>query len=367
LILDPGSLTNLLRAIGADNAIRLAGHDALRMIYSPDMTTIPNAGDLPATGWGISTASVPDWQVDRLVPEAFHEVIGRRGAARRASNKFLKHVEVVSPADLRPQSEQEIVSEFVANKAVEELLRYVAPGYQAPDRLIFAVQFDQASGFVVDTKLDMKAISANHRAVYNTASEVTISHLLLALIGVQEDVGAAAYFDSDVTLSPLRAALLQLCGARPVSSEADQKGHLLDVVFNESRAISEAVNSGRVSFSDVLDLAEHAGQFRTWLTGQPPDADLVKAFFQEATRESWADCLPAAAARWLFVTGAGTAAGLAVAGPAGIAAGPALSAADFVAGRIRGRWSPNQFLLRRTRKTLRLGSGMQPADGLDDD
>jgi hypothetical protein len=53
LILDAGSVEDLLRAIGAQNLNRLARSDAVDIVYMPDMTTVPNAGALPAAGGGL--------------------------------------------------------------------------------------------------------------------------------------------------------------------------------------------------------------------------------------------------------------------------------------------------------------------------
>jgi len=58
---------------------------------------------------------------------------------------------------------------------------------------------------------------------------------------------------------------------------------LQEFIFSDSRAIAPAVNSGRVPFSDILDLADHAKQFRDWLATQQPDVDIVKSYFEEAT------------------------------------------------------------------------------------
>jgi hypothetical protein len=352
VVLNPASLKKLLALIGTDAAIRLARHDSARVLYEANMTTIPNAGSVPAPGWGISTASVPAWQADRFVPEAFHEVIGRRGAARRASSKFLEQLEVVSPERFRPESDDVIIREAVGDEAVRAALCFVAPGYRLPDPLRFEVNYDKSAGFVVDTNLDFSAITAEHRRSYRTVNELTVSHLLLALIGVVEDVGLATYLASDITLSPLRAALLKVWGRDNSSSTAEAAASLQALALGDSRAVSEAVNEGHVSFTEVLDLADHAKQFRHWLAEQQPDSDLVAAYFREATRDTWADRLPIAIARWLVVTGIGTAAGLAVAGPFGVAAGPAIGAADFVAGRVQGRRTPGQFLQRNVRDAL---------------
>jgi hypothetical protein len=240
LILDPGSLTDLLQTIGPDSAVRLARDDAVRAYYLPGMTTIPNAGDVPAAGWGIATATTADWEVDRVVPKAFFDVIGRSGAARRASTRFLGELEVLTPEMFRPQTTGEIIDEVVNDAAVAELLKYVVPGYEPPDPMIFAVEYDETAGFSVETNLNLPEITAAHQAFYATTNEVTVSHLILTLVGVQEDRGLSALLDSDITLTPLRSALLGLRTPGPAVRASGASGRLQEFVFNDSRAISEA-------------------------------------------------------------------------------------------------------------------------------
>lgn len=354
LILDAGSVEDLIRAIGAENLNRLARSDAVDIVYMPDMTTIPNAGALPAAGWGVSTAQIPGWQPDQRIPELFLDVIGRRGAARRASLKFLDRTTVLSPAELWPAGINELIAHDVTEEAVRELLAHVAPRYDIPPELRFAASFGPGSddGFTVETNLDLDAVTRAHQAAFDTTNEVTIGHLLLTFATIYEDVGAAIRFGSDLDMTPLRSDLLLRRAHVEDSREETEGGRLQELVFGDSRAIAEAVQSGRVPFGDVLDLAEHAHQFRSWLAERDPDADLVRDFFEEATRGSWVDRLPAATARWLLVTGSGSAAGFAFAPPLGAVIGPALGAADFIAERLRHRWTPSQFLLRRARKTL---------------
>lgn len=352
LVLDPGSAPDLLRTIGGPTLSRLVRSDMVDVFYLPDMTTLPNAGALPAAGYGISTVSVPDWQIEKHIPTVFADVIGRPGAARRLSSAFLHHATVISPNDLRSVDINELIAREATTDQVRAILSNAAPAYEVPSELRFGVTFEAARGFHVDTNLDMNAVSRVHQTAFHTTNEVTISHLLITLASMYEDVGAAAYLGSDITLTPLRSDLILLRGTRAESREASESTRLLEIVFEDSRAIREAVRSGEVSFDKALDIAEHAGQFKKWLAGQAPDADLVKTFFREATHETWIDRLPAATARWLFVTGSGSAAGLAVAGPVGIAAGPVISAVDFVAERLRQRWTPSQFLLRRLRSTF---------------
>ena len=306
-------------------------------------------------GYGFARMEVPDWQPDTLLPRIFEEALGKPGKARRASSKVLDRIEVVSTETFRPQSAQEVLDEFLAHAAVAEILRYVAPAYQLPADMVFDVRHDTVSGFQIETNLDFDVITAAHRATYKTDNKFTASHLLLAIASVQEDLGLAAYLDSDITVTPMRSALLR---SREVfASEHEGKARLQEFVLNDSRAIADAINSAGVPFSKVLDLADHAKQFREWMTGREPDKDVAKAFFDEATKQlPWIRRLPRAASYWLVVNVATAGAGLTVAGPAGVVAGAGISASasasHLVYERLHARWSPGQFLQHRVPEAL---------------
>ena len=118
-----------------------------------------------------------------------------------------------------------------------------------------------------------------------------------------------------------------------------------DFVFDDGRAISEAVNSGQRSFKDLLKLLDQADKFRAWVKSKPPDVNLAKEYLREITKSSWVDKLPGKSSRWAFFTGAGFILDALGAGGVGTATGLVLSAADsFILDRIIKGWKPNQFI-----------------------
>jgi hypothetical protein len=113
----------------------------------------------------------------------------------------------------------------------------------------------------------------------------------------------------------------------------------------DGRAIREAVNSGAVPFVSVIRLLESADKFRHWLQQQPVDASLVRAYYQETIKDSWADKLPTKSVRWGVFTGLGLAVDALGAGGLGTAAGVAISAVDsFLADKLVKGWKPHQFI-----------------------
>ena len=100
-----------------------------------------------------------------------------------------------------------------------------------------------------------------------------------------------------------------------------------------------------LEFSSVVKLLDSADKFRHWLHQQPPDSDLLRAYYQETVKESWVEKLPAKSTRWSVFTGIGLGLDALGAGGLGTAAATALSAVDaFVLDKLIKGWKPHQFV-----------------------
>ena len=167
------------------------------------------------------------------------------------------------------------------------------------------------------------------------------------LVQVHEELAFAGQFRAEIATSRLASSLIGLKLESILRQRLDSEARLASFqsfVFNDGRAIAEAVRSGAVGFSDVLDVVDRSRRFHEWIEGKAPDVDLVREYFRDSTASTWIDRLPAKTMRWLLVTGASTGAGIAVAGPIGEAAGLGIGTADFVVDLIRRGCSPNQFV-----------------------
>jgi hypothetical protein len=78
---------------------------------------------------------------------------------------------------------------------------------------------------------------------------------------------------------------------------------------------------------------------------QPPDTNLLRAYYQETVKESWVEKLPAKSTRWGIFTGIGLGLDALGAGGLGTATATALSAVDaFVLDKLIKGWKPHQFV-----------------------
>lgn len=118
-----------------------------------------------------------------------------------------------------------------------------------------------------------------------------------------------------------------------------------EFVFDDARAIREAINSGHRNMAEFAELVAEAQQFKSWIKGQPEDGDMRKAYLAEVGRLSWCDKVPRKSARWAIFTATGIALSSVTAPAVGAITGAALSAIDyFLVDQIAQGWKPNQFV-----------------------
>jgi hypothetical protein len=223
------------------------------------------------------------------------------------------------------------------------------------------VRFDVSeagSGLSVSTDIDFRfANELYHQVVPPAHSSLSAAYLLAHVIAAREALEAAAIQDAEIATDPAHAiaaaTTLQfvLDRARKSSSTI---ASFQDFVFEDGKALREAVNSGTKSLKDLLTLLTHARRFRDWISTQPPDTDLMKAYYKECVRDTWVDKLPGKSVRWLLFTGLGAAIDAAGAGGLGTAIGLTVSAGDaFLLDRMIRGWRPSQFVEKKLRDYVR--------------
>ena len=125
---------------------------------------------------------------------------------------------------------------------------------------------------------------------------MTPAYILSLLQGVQEELFFGAVLDSEMASDALSTEIhaIRMDGLiqRRLKSE-HAISSFASLVLEDTRAIREAVNSGEVPFTEVLHLVDASAEFREWLGAQPTDVDLVRAYYQEVIKKTWAEKLPA--------------------------------------------------------------------------
>lgn len=357
LIANRAVLEQLLQLLGPELTVRLAEQEYIELDYCNQFSGVhtENAGTASARH-NFTVVEMPHTAVDRLAPEAFIETTGRPGRGRRLAARFLRHVERVRLDDriARHALEDAADADYV-DALVRNVLSTLAPSYRLPDDFQFDVEDADENGIAIHTNLDFAQATEAFQHGIDTDVRLSPEQLLTFIVAVHEELAFAGLFGAEIATSRLASSLITLRFRSLLDQHSDSEARLgafQEFVFSDGRAVAEAVRSGRVSFLDVLEVVERSRKFHEWLAGKPADVDLVREYFRDCTASTWVDRLPAKTMRWLLVTGASTAAGIAAAGPLGIGAGLVIGAADFVTDLRRPGWAPNQFIEGDLRKML---------------
>lgn len=294
--------------------------------------------------------SIPDYTWEKHSRELFSKALGlTKKGARRYSIQVSRYIK---PLEIERSVEFETIEDFSNGKYVEEavlhLLKFFVPEYKPPEPLIFNITTN-GTHFFVETNIDFaKANEQYHKGVSPKHSSLNSRYLLSNLVAVRSDWYFSSRFSSEIATNEISNVIFSLkfndlLATRQRSDE--QINVFQDYVFDDARAISEAINTGEKSFRDLLELLLKADKFKHWLKEQEPNQQLFKAYFQEVTKKSWADKLPPKSIRWALFNLAGLGVDALGAGGIGKVMGLAISASDeFLLDKILKGWKPSQFI-----------------------
>lgn len=293
--------------------------------------------------------SSPNHTIEKVSRQLFRDSAGSSGSARVGASQFEKLLRTLDHAELDQRSILEALSDNASTEAsVESLITIAAPDYKNLEALRFRIE-RQNEGFYIDTNIDFARLNESyHKSIPATHSTVTESYILALLQTAYESTYFAGTLKSEIAVSPIekvvQAKAVEAIVRRHLQNN-NQIERFADLTLASAHAIREAVNSGAVSFAAVVKLLDSADKFRHWLREQPADAELLRAYYQETIKDSWAEKLPTKSARWSIFTGIGLAADVLGAGGLGTAAGTAISAADtFLIDKLIKGWKPHQFV-----------------------
>jgi hypothetical protein len=276
------------------------------------------------------------------------ELIGKEGKARRVSETLKRHIATLRhPESINERSLEDISSADRIKESVASTLRFLVPEYSLPDPFRFDVSH-AAAELRVSTNVDFSLVNALYRRrVDPKHCTITPAYLLSYVHSVTSDLEIAASVNSEIALSPgslsiVTARIESL--VRRTQSETSI-GLFQDLVFNDARAVREAVNHGNRGMKDVVDLVRQAREFKAWVRSKPEDADLRRAYVAEVSKLGWSDKLPSKVSRFCVFAAAGAALSFLASPATGAIATSALSAVDyFLLDRLANGWKPNQFV-----------------------
>lgn len=345
-----GTVRDLLRQIPPFVLLSLLRDGRLEFHYLNDQvgvstTPLGNGKSL----YSLVSISSPDHTIDKVGPKAFKAAAGGTSQARIGASQFSRLLRPIDHSAFDQESVlQALADNFSTEQSVLSLIREVVPAFSIPSDTYFKIERER-NGFYVDTNLDFDALNRiYHRSVAPTHSSLTEAYLLALIQGAYEATYFAAKLDAEVAVHPIekvvQAKAVEAVALRHSNSQT-QIDSFTDLTLSSSHAIREAINSGRIPFSYLIELLDSADKFRHWLHQQPPDSNLLRAYYQETVKESWVEKLPAKSTRWSIFTGIGLGLDAFGGGGLGTAMATALSAVDaFVLDKLIKGWKPHQFV-----------------------
>lgn len=291
------------------------------------------------------TFSSPQHTIEKEPFDLFYERRSDRLSARRFARSV---IEVTHGAFDASAVLASLMDSAKTELIVSALLQATAPEYENEVPLRFRLQKEHA-GFTVDTNINFtKANSHYHKIISMDHSSLTPAYLLALIQGAHEELYFAGLLDSEIAVDSLSRAIHPYLISSVLEKRlASQSGinAFASLTLGSSHSIREAVNSGKVSFAEIIKLLNKADEFRDWLQSQPIDADLVKNYYDAVVRETWVEKLPTRGTRWGLFTAGGIALDALGLGGLGTALGVTLSAFDaFVLDKLIGGWKPHHFV-----------------------
>lgn len=351
LVANRPMIIQLIRSCGAETLIELLERGYLKLYYRK------NAGAIQTSNSGTPherhqpvVIQVSRRALEDFVPEEVVTQVGRSGKGRRLARRLTS---LVQGKDLQVSVIDDVLGDFrdkdYLRGAVGDLMGYYVPSYRTAEPLMFEISEEEGGGFRVQTNINFTIANTLYNLnVPSTHSSLTPSYILSLLFFSREALAGAADANAELATDPAHSRVLARLLERLIRMRTRSEQEIeafSDFVFDDARAIREAVNSGERTFRDMIELLERADKFKDWLKGHTADAKLVKEYFRAATSSTWVDRLPAKGVRWGLFTATGLLIDALGAGGIGTAIGVGLGAGDtFLLDHLIKGWKPNQFV-----------------------
>ncbi|AXP02379.1 hypothetical protein DZG01_05060 [Pseudomonas fluorescens] len=293
--------------------------------------------------------SVPKNALQIRAPQVFLEATAKTSQAKIGAKKFTT---LLNPMNYEQYNLWSVYQTIAESKTTSNTMRLVinelVPAYTCPADFRFNIEKQRDGFFHVDTNLDFPTLNGHFQRIAPKDWTVTEGVLLTLLQSAYQCNYIAATLNSEIAVNPferiVQASTLENIVKTYDSSQTEIR-NFTELTLTDAFAIREAVNTGKVPFSSIVELLDTADKFRHWLHKQPVDAELIKAYYQEIVKDTWTQKLPGKSVRWAVFTGLGFATDVAFTGGIATIGAQALSAFDtFVLDKIIGGWKPHQFV-----------------------
>jgi hypothetical protein len=268
VVADYQTLRALLTVATPDVVVELVESGFLRLVYESDRFAVLTEGaGSSRERHDAAYFSAPIYRLQNVLPEILTELTGKAGRARRLARRLETRIEQLHLSEMdAAATRRELSDSEYVRSAVRKLLERLVPEYQGGCEL--TVSRDDKM-LTVSTDIDFeRANRAYHQRVSPSHSSLTSAYLLAHLVNVKSDLLVAARFGGELAIDQVNAEIMRgnLEGVLDKRVKSDQElKRFQEFVFDESRAVAEAIGNGQFTMADVLRLMPKATQFKEWI------------------------------------------------------------------------------------------------------
>ena len=353
VVANNSTLKQLMNYFGSDKLLVLINEGLLTVLFTESFAGIhtTSQNSFQYHDVALMTPHTPTYQ-DKL-REMCIEMTGKSGKGRRLAQKIEANIHVTKHDPIVVEGAKKAILDInYVEPAARLILKELVPEVGDTSKLLFATEH-HSNGIEVHTNVDFGKINqVYHQRVPVEHSSITPALILSHILHTETELYFASSQLSELAASGLSSKLGEQKIDYLISkskSSSEKLTNFTEFVFNDAKALREAVNSNRINVDDLVALLIRSKRFKEWLVGIAPDKDLIKQYHEEVTRKTFIDQLPGKALRWGLFVGAG----VGVSAAFGPVAGIAVSAFNtfYLDKLIRG-WKPNQFIQGDVKKMI---------------
>lgn len=349
IVANQAILAQLINYFGVERLLVMIQEELLDITYTDSIVVIITTTKGNVQYHDAVECSLPQHTYQDELRKICVTVAGKTGKGRRLAQRIQDKIRVVQHDHIILEgARKSILDQDYVRSATEIVIRELVPEIGEIAGMSFQTE-KTSDGIVVATNINFPALNAQyHRRIPPEHSSITPALILSHLLDLEKELYFTSTSLSELVSSQLSAKLaekkIDYILARTTRSR-EALSHFSAFLLGDAKALREAVNSKQVDLDDLVSVLRKSKRFKNWIVGVNPDADLVKSYYDEVTRETIVDKLPAKSIRWALFTGLGLAADAIVTGGLGTLTGLALGALDtFYVDKIISGWKPNQFI-----------------------
>lgn len=342
-------LAQLIRYFGVDRLLTIIEEELLNIVYTESYVGIHTRTENNTQFHDVIEFSSPQHTYQDELRKICINVTGKTGKGRRAAQRIQDKIHVTGHDHIILEgTRKSILDQDYLTAATKIVIGELVPEAGDISKISFNTE-KTPKGIVVATNINFVALNElYHRRVPPEHSSISPALILSHLLDVEKELFFASSNLSELASSNLSAKLAEQKIDYVLSRSAksnEELTHFEEFVFNDAKSIREAINSNQINLDELISVLQNSKQFKKWIVGIKPDADIVKSYYEEVTRKSGVDKLPGKSVRWVVFTGLGLAADAVATGGFGVIAGLALGALNtFYIDKLISGWKPNQFI-----------------------